>query len=274
MSSIDAYFRMSVIDGALAIRAHQRSYPDCTTEVAVRQLRSGPAGYASLDYTRAVHLGSEAGWDAIVIDGDRRAQLRATLLQLALRLRPFWARTAHLGRRRVLSIVGDDQLQCLETAGVLAEPADEAAVNWWDTLAAASRAAEDRRNLEIGREGERLTIAYESKRLGAAGIPQEPKWVALDDNGLGYDVLSFNRGEGKAFRSKYIEVKACSYSPLRFFLTRSEWEFAVAHRKEAAFQIWDLDTQKVTELQVKEMAEHIPDDRGSGKWQKISVVLS
>lgn len=273
MSSIDAYFRMSVIDGALAIRTHKRSYPDCTTEIAVRQLQNGPAGYASLDYTRAVQLGSEAGWDAIVIDGDRRAQLRASLLQLALRLRPFWARTAHFGRRRVLSIVGDDQLQCLETAGVLAEPADEEAVKWWDTLAAASRAAEERRNLEIGREGERLTIAYERKRLAANGIPEEPKWVALDDNSLGYDVLSFNRGEGKALRNKYIEVKACAYSPLRFFLTRGEWEFAAAHRKEAAFHIWDLDTQKVRELQVNEIAEHIPHDHGSGKWKNISIVI-
>ena len=65
MSSIDTYFRMSVIDGALAVCAHKRSYPECTTEVAVRQLRNGPAGYASLDYTRAVQLANEAGWDAM-----------------------------------------------------------------------------------------------------------------------------------------------------------------------------------------------------------------
>ena len=174
----------------------------------------------------------------------------------------------------MLSVVGDDQWQCLEIAGLLVEPADEGVAKWWDTLAAASRAAEERRKLEIGREGERLTIEYESKRLVADGIPQQPKWAALDDNGLGYDVLSFDRDEHQEPRNKYIEVKACAYSPLHFFLTRNEWNFAVAHKKESAFQIWNLEAEEVTELRVKEMAKHIPDDHGGGLWQKVAVVLS
>lgn len=273
MSSIDTYFRMSVIDGALAVCAHKRSYPECTTEIAVRQLRNGPAGYASLDYSRAVQLGSAAGWDAIVIDGDRRTQLRATLLQLALRLRPFWARTAHLGRRRVLSVVGEDQWQCLDAAGLLVEPADEDVAKWWDTLAAASRAAEERRKLEIGREGEKRTIEYESKRLSAEGIPHEPKWVALDDNSQGYDVLSFDRVGSDDLQNKCIEVKACVYSPTHFLLTRNEWDFAEKHKAESAFHIWNLETEELKELRVEDMAKHIPTDHGNGRWENVAVVL-
>lgn len=273
MSPVDAYFRMSVIDGALAVCAHMRSYPECTTEIAVRQLRNGPAGYANLDYTRAVRLGAEAGWDAISIDGDRRTQLRTTLLQLGLRLRPFWARTAHLGRRRVLSVVADDQWQCLETAGLLVETADKDVAMWWDTLAAASRAAEERRRVEIGREGEKRTIEYENKRLTAEGIPYEPKWVALDDNSEGYDVLSFDVIGSGNLQHKYIEVKACVYSPTHFLLTRNEWEFAKTHKSESAFHIWNLETGGLDEFRVEDMEKHIPTDQGNGRWENVAVVL-
>ena len=188
---VAAFFRISVIDGALNICRHRQEYPGTSLNDAVRQLRNGPAYLAGYDYRRAVELGEMASWDAIHFKGDRHRQLQETLKCLAMRLKPFWARVSYLGRRRVLEVVTEDQWQCLEYAGLLEKPPSKVVVGWWDGVGAFFRAEAEQRNMEIGREGERRTIAYETQRLKDESIPEIPVWIALEDNRAGYDVLSF-----------------------------------------------------------------------------------
>ncbi len=270
---VDAFFRISVIDGALNLLRHQQEFPKISVQDAARQLQSGPAFLAGYDYRRAVALGCKAGWDAFVIDGGRQEQLRETLKRLIVRLKPFWARLAHLGRMRILQAVSEDQRQCLELAGLLGTPPSDTAVDWWDNLSAFSRAENERRKVEIGREGERRTIVHESQRLKDEGISREPIWIALEDNRAGFDVKSFQRSSGGKIEELRIEVKSASYSPIHFFLTRSEWNVASREPALHIFHIWNLETGELLKLFVSDIAAHIPTDSGAGQWREVLVTI-
>ena len=270
----DTFFKISVIDGALSLCHHRQQYPALSIEDAVRQLQNGPAILAGYDYTRAVELGVQTGWDAICVDGVRQVQLQETLKRLAIRLKPLWARFSYLGRSRVLQVVSEDQRQCLELAGLLTAPPSEKVVRWWDKLAAYFRTLKEQGDIEIGRKGEQLTIEYETQRLKNELIPKKPIWVALEDNCAGYDVHSFQHTIDGDINDLRIEVKTASYSPTHFILTRTEWDTASKQQNLHIFHIWNLETGELLKLNVSDMAVHIPVDAGSGRWREIGVIIA
>ena len=179
-----------------------------------------------------------------------------------------------MGRKRVLQIISEDQRQCLDLAGLLVAPPSEAAISWWDELTAFFRAEEQQQKLEIGREGERRTMVHETQRLMKEGISRKPNWVAVEDNRAGYDVQSFqyNAG-GTGIDDLRIEIKATSYSPIHFILTRAEWDIASRHPDQHLFHIWNLDTEELLTLSVSDMATHIPSDAGAGQWHEVRVTI-
>ena len=270
----DAFFRISVIDGALNIHRYRQKYPHISLEDSVRQLQNGPAHLAGYDYRRAVDLGNRIGWEVFHFKGDRQSQLRETLMQLAMRLKPFWARFSHFGRQRVLELVSKDQRQLLELAGLLVVPPPEAVVNWWDKMGSFFRTEENQRNVEIGRAGERMTMDYETQRLKDEGILKKPVWIALEDNHAGYDVLSYKRRRDGGIDELRIETKTSSYSPTHFILTRPEWDKALRVPDFHIFHVWNLGTKELTIISVPEMALNIPKDNGFGSWREVKVLLS
>ena len=271
---VDAFFRISVIDGALSLCRHRQEYRELSVEDAVRQLQNGPAYLAGYDYRRAVELGHQVGWDAFHTHGARQIQLQETLKHLVMRLKPFWSQVSHLGRKRVLQVLSGDQRQCLEFAGLLATPPSDGVVIWWDEISAFFRAEEEQRNIEIGREGERRTMAHETQRLEDQGILTYPIWIALEDNRAGYDVLSFQQTRGGNVDDLRIEVKTASYSPTHFILTRPEWDTALQQPELHLFHIWNLETKELLKLSVTDMAPHIPSDSGKGIWREVRVTLA
>ena len=271
---MDAFFRISVIDGALNLCLHRQEYHSNSIEDAVRQLRNGPAYLAGYDYERAIQLGHRVGWDAFVINGTRQEQLQETLMHLAIRLKPFWARVSYLGRKCALQMASDDQLQCLDFADLLATPLSNESVAWWDELGMFFRSEEEQRKIKIGREGERLTMAHETQRLNDQGIPKQPIWISLEDNRVGYDVHSFQRTEGGKIEDLRIEVKATSYSPTHFIMSRLEWDVALRQPNLHLFHIWNLEIKELLKLSVNEMAAHMPTDAGDGQWREVRVTLA
>ena len=270
----DPFFKISVIDGALALCRHCQQNPDISLTDSIRQLRAGPAFLSEYDYDSAARLGDLAGWDSFCIDGGRQAQMRETLKRLAERLKPFWASVCPLGRSRVLQVASLDQAQCLDVAGLLGTPPSDVVVAWWDSLGAYFRAREDQRNIEIGREGERRTMEHETQRLENAGISRAPVWIALEDNRVGFDVRSFDMRPGSGIRDLNIEVKAASYSPMHFILSRHEWETAAKNPDIHLFHVWNLETGELLKLDVPEMMTHIPKDVGSGRWREVLVTIN
>jgi hypothetical protein len=139
-------------------------------------------------------------------------------------------------------------------------------VDFWDSLASIARGQQKDQLLAIGREGERLTLSYEAVRTG-----MKPRWVAVDSNQDGYDVLSVRAWDDPALLS--IEVKA-SRSGLEgdLHLTRHEWEIAL-ERPAHVFHLWDLASNPVrlAIVNMGEMAVHVPLDAGAGGWKLIEV---
>ena len=71
-----------------------------------------------------------------------------------------------------------------------------------------------------------------------------------------------------------IEVKASSYSPTHFILSRPEWDTASKQPDQHLFHIWNLETEELLKVSVSDMAAHIPSDSGAGQWREVRVTLT
>jgi hypothetical protein len=197
-----------------------------------------------------------------------RTNLRTFLRDYIQIADPPWVRLAALGRRDVLLQAPDGVRQLLVESG-MAYSCDDDVVQWWDQLGAESRGYKNSRLTEIGRAGERLTLAYEEKRTGRV-----PKWVAIESNADGYDVLSVVSSTDS--RRLAIEVKTSQQDVEAgsFYVTRHEWDTAcdsLCH----VFHVWDIcrECPRLAVLTVDEVADHVPLDKGAGAWQTSKVPL-
>ncbi len=192
--------------------------------------------------------------------------LRRITLDYVELLKPDWLQNAPYGRSRVLAFCPLGVGQILVEAGAAAAPTDDV-VAFWDELASIARGLHDDRMLEIGRQGERLTIAYEQARTGVA-----PRWVAVDSNQDGYDVLSIKTADDPV--RLLIEVKASRAGLAgHFHLTRREWDIAT-ESPAYIFHLWDLRAvaaPRLAAVPLYTMADHVPDDAGAGCWEAIRV---
>ncbi len=273
--SADRLLCISVIDAALTILRYRTMYPDLSVPEAIRHLRFGPVHRALLDYEGAVELAELTGWDAFYVADNRQEELRETIKAVALRTKPFWARMTVYGRDRVSMLLDDDQLQCLRYAGVLETPPDDGCQLWWDDLSATFRAFAAERMQEIGREGERWTLAHERARLISIGLSDHaPKWVSIEDNTAGYDVLSYDLGESGVVFPIEIEVKTSSSATARLIVTRNEWREASRKKEGYRFYVWKFADKQLTVVQVSELEPHIPADSGAGQWLEVEIRLT
>lgn len=179
---------------------------------------------------------------------------------------PPWVQNATSGRARVLTFVGSDVGQVFAEAE-LAQGTSEDVVAFWDALAARARGQKKCRLATIGREGERLTIAHEEKRTG-----RTPKWVAVDNNEDGYDILSIvSAGDS---RQLSIEVKTSTMGIHgRFHVTRNEWERTLEVENHL-FHLWMIHPNADPALAVvstADMEPHIPLNSGSGSWETVEI---
>lgn len=115
--------------------------------------------------------------------------------------------------------------------------------------------------------------------MKSLGITEEPVWTAIEDNTAGYDVLSYEKNDFGLI-NKLIEVKSSMASPLRFFVSRNEWEQAVKFGDAYHFHIWDMKQTKpiqsnpiLYERMAADIAPHIPNDNAKGKWKNAEIPL-
>nr|WP_231378904.1 DUF3883 domain-containing protein [Brevundimonas sp. BAL450] len=218
-----------------------------------------------LDITDAGLLQASTAGLKVQGAADYEAALRCILLQYVDAQKPDWLQNATYGRSRVLSFCPVGVWQVFVEAGLAGPPTSDV-VDFWDLLARIARGLQQDHLLIIGREGERLTLAYEEARTGL-----KPQWVAIDSNQDGYDVLSVVSAENRAFLS--IEVKT-SRTGIggALHLTRHEWEIAV-ERSAHVFHLWDLAaaSPRLASASMDAMAKHIPADTGAGGWEMVEV---
>ena len=150
-------------------------------------------------------------------------------LELALRVQighliesylPTWLPLLSRGRLETQKYLPADALQCFSEAGLFSKPTDDI-VAWWDKYSKVSRKTRRDNNLDVGRRGEKLTIAHERSRTN-----REPVWQGFETNLAGYDVLSVVNSED--LRPLCIEVKASNSKPnvASFFVSKNEWNVA------------------------------------------------
>lgn len=250
-------------------------------ELTAPQLKASFAKFGGLQTSKVLETAQALRWVAVELDGVLRLtpsgeqlkeisgyepMLRRALLDYIEVERPAWLQNASFGRSRVLSFVNSEIGQVFVEAD-LTHGTDEPVVAFWDALAARARGQRNESLTKIGREGERLTIAHETRRTGRA-----PKWVAVDSNADGYDVLSIV-GNGDATLLS-IEVKATTRGlGGALHLTRNEWEWAsdaVSH----AFHLWSIDDggeHALAVIPLEEMLEHVPKNLGAGSWEVVEI---
>lgn len=195
-------------------------------------------------------------------------RLRAALLDLVNATDPPWVQGARFGRRHVLQYSPPEIAQVCREAG-LATSSDSDVVTFWDVLAARARGLHDVRLNETGREGERLTLVYEQHRTGRVA-----RWVALDSNSDGYDVLSSVSDDDTS--PLCIEVKASRSGVAGdFYLTRHEWDtaFDLFH---FIMHLWDLSASRprLAVLDIRALETHVPQNAGKGRWEVVCIPFS
>lgn len=266
---LDSSFQMlGMFDrAAMTLRDFSMSFPRvgvCRTEdvmefaLGVSWMRPGNSGVVELT----------AGGRRILLLDNHGSRMKQSVLDYVEEFEPAWVQNATYGRRKVLDFVGSDVRQVLVEAG-LATGHDGETVRFWDRLAAQARGQKDISLAEIGRRGESLTVIREKTRTG-----REPKWVSVDNNADGYDVLSVVAADNPAKLS--IEVKATTLGARgSFHVTRNEWGRA-AEAQFHCFHLWMLagDNDSDSSLAViapDEMRPHVPVNSGKGEWTSFEV---
>lgn len=261
---------MGAFDGLLTIRHYAAKYENDDLRHVVAIIKGINADLASLDFESALELHPIVSFQAPIQAPHQF--YRQCLRDLIVSKHQSWARIITLGRARFVRQLERDEQQCFRAALLIEDPPCDDVVAWWDSLSAQMRRENDRKRMSRAREAEKLTYDYEVERLKSLGIKLQPKWVAIDDNTAGYDVLSYDRCEPSP-RNRLIEVKSTIASPLRFYVTRNEWEQALKFGDSYHFHIWDLapTPPRLFQRTAAQIGPHIPEDQANGKWATAEI---
>jgi hypothetical protein len=76
--------------------------------------------------------------------------------------------------------------------------------------------------------------------------------------------------------NRLIEVKSTIASPIRFYLTRNEWEKALNFGDAYHFHIWDLQANppRLYQRTVADIAPHVPTDNEKGRWKDAEIPVT
>lgn len=267
---------MSAFEGLRLIRRGKFDNPGLSSEELISLVIKVETIASSLDLEASNYLNDIVDPDLPVSGIEFYRGCISSILLFAL---PDWAKLVTLGRRRFIQKLYGEEFRDVKSlfrqARLLDDPPTDLDIAWWDYVSGRVRLAGDKLKLERARSAEKLTLQLEEKRLVQQGITTKPLWIAIEDNTAGYDVLSYSKN-AYGLVNKLIEVKSTIASPLRFFITRNEWDHAFEIGDAYYFHIWDMQ-QSPPRLYEKTMADilpHIPKDNEKGKWQNAAIPVS
>lgn len=267
-------FSLPAFEGLRILRAYLAERPaDAPTELA-KIIRKVEAGAHSLDLEAALALNDVVPRDVPHHHGV--AFYRVCLSSTLLADLPEWAKLATLGRGRFIKRLKADEFRDIRSlfrqARLMDEPPGSEDIAWWDALQAHVRARQNVEAMERARIAEQLTMEHEAALLLKLGVQALPRWMAIEDNTAGYDVLSYTVGEFGLI-NKLVEVKSTIASPLRFHVSRNEWDQAMEFGEAFVFHIWNLRAKPpvLYERTVAQVAPHIPRDNENGRWTNALI---
>jgi len=263
-------FAMPAFEGLREIRRKLQEAPQATLADIVADIKLTEADALSLDLEASCEL--HAIVDTCELDGHGfyRHCIRAVVLSRF----PIWVKTIKLGRQVFAAKLEEDNYTIFKNAGLLASPASADIVEWWDTIGHEIKLETDLEKMAQARTAEKLSWDFEKQRLLNLGIETDPVWIGLDDNTAGYDVLSYEPGVPEN-TNKLIEVKSTVASPLRFHVTRNEWNQALKARDAYFFHVWDMQKNPAILYvrAVPQVEPHIPTDNEKGKWSNAVIPI-
>ena len=267
--STERIFSLSCFEGLRLLRQYGTQQHGLETPKLIKLIENIEADAQSLDMEASVYLSMLVPQDCPL---DGHVFYQSCIKAVLLKHQPIWSKTMRAGRIRFINTLGENDHDIFEAAGLMGEPPTAAVVAWWDDVAGHARLIADQKKMEQAREAELLTIEYERKRLAKIGIDKVIGWPGFDDNYAGYDVLSYDLSDS-GIVIRLIEVKSTIASPLRFNVTRNEWNKAVQAGDAYIFHIWDMSkTPAVLCVRtVTEVAPHIPEDNEKGVWKHTLI---
>ena len=270
--STERVFSLSCFEGLRLLRKHEERQPSLSMSELVSLVERVEADALSLDLEASAHL-SRVVEQGATLDGSVFYQ---TCIRAVLRQRHLaWTKSMKSGRKRFVAELSLDERSVFDAAGLMVDPPSREIVCWWDDISGYARLAGSLESMEQAREAELLTLERERGRLKESGICKEPEWLGLDDNFAGYDVLTYEEG-GTGLVNRLIEVKSTIASPPRFVVSRHEWRTAERAGEAYCFHVWDMQKNppKLYVKSVEEVAPHIPQDKGNGRWRDAEVRVS
>ena len=260
----------SAFNALVAMRRYMVDH-QVTADEACSSLVSLSPDFASSNHSKAVTLHAKLPpniqFDDIVSD---RQHCLHFLIESD---RPWWRKLFKSGREVVRTALSDDEQQVFADAGLLDVPPTASTRLWWYRMASIVRAERDQQQSESGGDAELRTLEYEDDRLRSLGINLQPQLVGFENNGLGYDIRSYDIGPHGPI-TRLIEVKSSSAKPPRMFIPRNEWNAAVKFGSSFFFYFWHGEkADELTIFTAKQMADHVPTDRGHGQWQDVEITF-
>lgn len=269
--AFERLFSMPAFEGVKAVRAQIAQNPvlTVTEAIAVVQNTEFDASALDLEASEALIATLPEG-----LPNDGAHFYRGCIRELLVAYKPVWTRTMLQGKSRFYQTLERDEQSIFRQAGILDEPPLYEFVSWWDLLTGEMRLARNADFQAQGRKAERLTIDHEIERLIRENIAERPKWTGLDDNNKGYDVTSYEMKDG-VLVNKLIEVKSTIASPIRFIVSRNEWDQANKSGPAYVFHIWDMSRNPpvLYVRTVEQVRVHIPTDNEKGKWKDAVIPL-
>lgn len=267
--STERVFSLSCFEGLRLLRKHEERQPDLSLPQLISLVESVEADALSLDLEASVYLSKVVEYDASM---DGRAFYQTCIRAVLRQRQPAWTKSMKSGRRRFAAELGLDERSVFDAAGLMSDPPSPEVVCWWDDISGYARLSGNLESMEQARAAELLTLEGERRRLKESGICREPEWPGLDDNYAGYDVLTYEMGD-TGLTNRMIEVKSTIASPPRFVVSREEWRTAERAGEAYSFHVWDMQKEppQLYVKSVEEVAPHIPQDKGNGRWRNVEV---
>jgi len=273
--TFERLFSMPAFEGLRVLRIQFEKRPNQDLGSAIEIVRKTDPNATSYDLEAALFL------HRIVPKNSPPSGVefyRVCLQSVLLIELPVWAKLMTLGRGRFMGRLKTEEFRDIRSlfrqARLLDDPPPQDVIAWWDDIQAHVRHQNDTTRLISARDAELLTLRREEELLRHAGISEPPRWIAIEDNTAGYDVLSYTPGKFGPL-NKLVEVKSTVASPVRFYLTRNEWEQALDYETAYLFNIWDMTKSPpiLYEKTVSDLTPHVPADHGKGRWQTVVISL-
>ena len=234
---------------------------------------------SKLDFIGAERVAQKLGWNVFCLSESIEKSMADSLFNIIVSqfYKPDWIDVAYMGRSYVVDRFKTvNERQLFNNAGLLSNDS-MAAHQWWSKLALISRKFSVENTEDAGErwlECEQLSFLREQSEL--VGTEFAPRLVSIDDCTLGFDIETFRLdGSLNTYRRHFIEVKSCSIaSKPRFFISNSEWNFAIRNR-----EMWQLDfyghgSESAKVLTYQDILPLMPSNTSRGKWLKAEVSLA